>query len=168
MALDQELLKWSRHHEVVYTRYVDDLTFSSDQPITSTHFDKIMAILDSHRFRIDPAKTKRFGENDTKEETGLIVGETLSIPEEYLADIEKNIEKLSNVFLYAHRFPDWHISNWLEKLKQTIHGQIAFVGSVYGKHHPLCAKLLHQLEEATDLADVEESISWRYIGYEHF
>jgi len=107
-----------------------------------------------------------YGEKDEKEVTGLIVGDTISIPADYLADIEKNIEKLGHVFAYANRFPDWRIHDWLEKLKQTIHGQIAFVGSIYGKHHPICEKLTDLLHRAVEQVDFEESISWRYIGYE--
>lgn len=166
ITLDYDLLTWSRQHQIIYTRYVDDLTFSSEKPITDGHFKNISAIFNSHRFKIDPAKTVWYGENDAKEVTGLIVGESITIPEAYLSDVEKNIQKLANVFSYAHRFPDWHISDWLEKLKQTIHGQIAFIGSVYGKHHPLCLKLTDQFNQAIDQVNIEESISWRYIGYE--
>lgn len=166
ILLDIDLLAWCRQHRIVYTRYVDDLTFSSKKPIAEAHVDHISSIIKSHRFKIDPAKTKMYGENDEKEVTGLIVGETISIPDEYLADVEKNIQKLENVYTYARRFPDWRIAEWLEKLKQTIHGQIAFIGSIYGKHHPLCVKLTDMLDKAVDQSGIEESISWKYIGYE--
>ena len=166
ILLDHELLTWCRQHKIVYTRYVDDLTFSSQIPITDVHFNKISFIFNSHRFKIDPAKTVWYGEKEEKEVTGIIVGETITIPDAYLADVEKNIAKLANVFAYAHRFPDWRISDWLEKLKQTIHGQIAFIGSVLGKQHPICEKLTGQLTHAIDVENIEESISWRYIGYE--
>ncbi len=166
ILLDKELLNWCRQHGIVYTRYVDDLTFSSKQPVREAHFSHISSILLAHRFRIDPAKTQWYGKEDIKEVTGLIVGETIAIPDDYLADVEKNIQKLGHVFDYASRFPDWRIHEWLEKLKQTIHGQIAFIGSVYGRHHPICLKLAGLLDDAVDRAGIEESISWRYIGYE--
>jgi RNA-directed DNA polymerase len=166
ILLDNELLTWCRHNNIVYTRYVDDLTFSSEKPITNAHIQNISVILNSHRFRIDPSKTKKYGEKDKKEVTGLIVGDQITIPDEYLAEVDTNIQKLASVFTYAHLFPDWHITNWLQKLKQSIGGQIAFIGSVYGKHHPLYIKLSDQFDQAVDNPDIEESISWRYIGYE--
>jgi hypothetical protein len=166
ISLDNELLTWTRQNNIVYTRYVDDLTFSSERAITNAHFQNISLILNSHRFTIDPSKTKWYGEKEIKEVTGLLVGGKITIPDEYVAEVEANIQKLANVFTYAYILPDWHITNWLHKLKQTIGGQIAFIGSVYGKHHPLYLKLTDQLQKAVDNPDVEESISWRYIGYE--
>jgi RNA-directed DNA polymerase len=168
ITLDHELLYWTRQANIVYTRYVDDLTFSSDKPITNDHYGKILSILHSHQFSVDPQKTRWYDETMQKEVTGLIVGEKITIPEDYFTEVEMNIRKLENVFEYAQRFPDWQISEWLEKLKQTIGGQIEFIGRVYGKKHSIYRDFSSKLKKAIRNTDIEESISWRYIGYGDF
>ncbi|MDZ7743479.1 MAG: hypothetical protein U5Q03_17510 [Bacteroidota bacterium] len=44
---DLEMLKIARGENVKFTRYVDDLTFSGDKPITSEFFIKIENVLKS-------------------------------------------------------------------------------------------------------------------------
>ncbi len=163
---DNELLRWSRCEHITYTRYVDDLSFSSTQAITTKHFDEIIAIMRSHRFVINPTKTKWYGKNDAKEITGLMVGNTVSIPDEFIADFKKSIDNLHQVCSSVHSLPDYHVFDWIDKMKQVLRGRLNFVGGIYGKHHPLYQQLSEQLNRAEDVSMEEESISWRYIGYE--
>jgi RNA-directed DNA polymerase len=166
IGLDHELLYWCRSREITYTRYVDDLSFSSVKPLTNDHFNHLLSIMNSHRFVIDPKKTKWYGKNDIKEITGLIVGDKVGIPDGFIGDFEKSINKFHQVCSCAHMLPDHHVFDWIDKMKQVLGGQLNFVGTIYGRQHPLYLKLQAQLDIADDVSTDEESISWRYIGYE--
>lgn len=140
--LDNELTLWAKHQRINYTRFVDDLSFSSDKPISDAHFNIINDILDSHQFKADPKKIKWFGSNDCKEVTGLIVGNTISVPAEYLTSLEAEILKLKEIKQYAMNYPDYSVLEWIQKLEQVVAGRLAFLCSVYGKESPEYRRLL--------------------------
>lgn len=166
ILLDNELLLWCKFQNITYTRYVDDLSFSSDNPITDRHYNQMMDIMRSHRFEIDTNKTKWYGIKDEKEITGLRVAKKISIPDEFIKDFEKSIEKLSDVYTFSLHLPDHHVMEWIDKMKQMLYGRLAFVGFVYGKNHAIFIKLKKKLELAKISGEYEESISWRYAGYD--
>ena len=166
IPLDNELLLWCKFQNITYSRYVDDLSFSCDNPITDRHYNQMIDIMRSHRFEIDTNKTKWCGKKDVKEITGLIVGKKISIPDEFIEDFEKSIGKLSDVYSFSRHLPDQHVLEWIEKMKQMMQGRLAFVGFVYGKKHPVYLKLKKHLEFAKTAGEIEESLSWRYAGYD--
>lgn len=166
ILLDIDLIKWANLNNITYTRYVDDLSFSSDSAITGRHFEQILQVLMEHRFKIDPQKTKWYGLNDEKEITGLIVTDTVSVPPQFINEFEKEVEKLKDLSAYAMRYPDYHVMEWILKLKQVLNGRLAFIQMIYGKNSPVFLKLKHQLQNLDDDARFEQSISWRYAGYE--
>ncbi|MCX6269641.1 MAG: reverse transcriptase family protein [Bacteroidetes bacterium] len=165
---DHDLLAWARGSGFVYTRYVDDLSFSSNMPISQTHFSQISEILQSHRFLADPDKIKWFGKSDLKEITGLIVGEKISVPDDFIRDFEKDLEQYRAAFSYAHAYPDPHVMKWIEKLGQVIRGRIAFLQMVYGRDHPVYRKIKSSFENINIEQEPVYSVSWRYAGYDHF
>lgn len=167
IRLDEELLHWCRRNQICYTRYVDDLSFSSGQAITDRNYHDIRDIMLSHKFKPDEAKTKWYGKNDIKEITGLVVGKKVGIPEGFISDFEKSIEKLKQVYLTLSIMPDHHVYDWLDKMRSALEGRLNFIGSIYGKKHSLYLRLRNMLNEAGQTnPDEAESISWRYIGYE--
>jgi len=168
IGLDHELLAWAHRSGFVYTRYVDDLSFSSNMAISQSHFNQITEILQSHRFFADAEKIKWFGKNDTKVVTGLIIGKKISVPDDFIRDFEKDLDNFRNVFVYAHAYPDHHVLDWIEKLGQVIRGRLAFLQMVYGKEHPVYRKLKNAFEAIIPEQDLEYSMSWRYAGYDHF
>ena len=168
IGLDHDLLHWARSSGFVYTRYVDDLSFSSNMAISAAHFGQITEIMQSHRFRADPDKIKWFGKEDVKEVTGLIVGKKISVPDDFIRDFDKDLEKYRNLFSYTHAYPDGHVLQWADKLGQAIRGRLAFLQLVYGREHPVYRRLKSAFEGIGPGHDDEYSISRRYAGYDYF
>ncbi len=167
IPLDKELLSWAARSSFVYTRYVDDLSFSSNCAISQTHFSQINAILLSHRFIVDDKKTQWFRENDIKEVTGLLLGEKITIPDKFICDFEHDINKLKEVICYAQQYPDPYVFDWINKLKQVISGRLAFMNMIYTKNHPVYRKLKNMFDGISKTNDEQYSYSWRYAGYEY-
>ncbi len=165
--LDYELLLWAKHQKITYTRFVDDLTFSSNKPITQGHFRMINDMLHAHVFIPDSAKIKWFGKDDKKEVTGLIVGTKISVPSVYLTELEFEINKLEEIRQYISYYPDYAVLEWVQKLAQVISGRLAFVKSVYGSDSEEYRLLMQKTAGGNKTAPVH-SLSWRYAGYEFF
>ncbi len=166
ILLDNELLLWCKFNGITYTRYVDDMSFSSDNPISGRHIEKMKEIMWSHRFVVDEKKTKIFGKNDVKIITGLIVNKKILIPDDFINDFEACLHKLADMHAFAAQFPESSVFEWLAQMQRNMQGRLAFVGFVYGKNSPLFLKLKKQLASVNMASEIEESISWRYAGYE--
>ncbi len=168
IALDKELTLWTKHQRIIYTRFVDDLSFSSDKQISAAQYEMINEILCSHQFLPDPKKIKWYGRNDIKEVTGLIVGAKISLPEEYLVDLEKEVGRLKELKSCVLQYPDYSVMEWIQKLEQVLNGRLAFVKSVYGNHSKKYRKLLEVYNNNKQTGTEPLSISWRYSGYEFY
>ena len=60
---------------MVYSRYADDLSFSSETPIPSEFRAEVSAVIQIFGFRIQPSKTRLMGPAIRREVTGLTVNE---------------------------------------------------------------------------------------------
>lgn len=81
--IDIALRQISEGRGLTYTRYADDLTFSSKGRIEEDLLDEIQHVLNDKGFRLNQRKTKFMGMNQRREVTGLIVGSSgVSLPPE--------------------------------------------------------------------------------------
>jgi retron-type reverse transcriptase len=71
---DQRLRQLSDGIGATYTRYADDITFSSKLRLPLSLPSDIGEVIAEHGFKLNPKKTKFMGPNQTKEVTGLILG----------------------------------------------------------------------------------------------
>ncbi|AYM99224.1 reverse transcriptase family protein [Chryseobacterium sp. 3008163] len=89
LKIDFLLIDFCKRHNITYTRYVDDLTFSSQQDF---HFliDEILELIKSSGFRISRRKTK-YAKNQTI--TGIkVFNHKIDVPEKIIQKI--NAESL--------------------------------------------------------------------------
>ena len=88
--LDRRLSGLARRFNLCYTRYADDITFSSDYNVFQddsefmVEFKRIVA--DQH-FTINDKKTRLQKRNQRQEVTGLVVNEKVNIAREYVRDV---------------------------------------------------------------------------------
>jgi len=167
IALDKDLEAWVRRSHFVYTRFVDDLSFSSNMKISQTHFDQINEILVSHRFVPDPLKIKFFVPGDVKEVTGLIISDKIGVPDEYLVEFNNDLERFRNMHRLACTQPDSHVFEWLDKMKQILNGRLAFLKMVHGANSETYLHFRSEIDNLYCNDSIETSISWRYAGYEY-
>lgn len=83
--LDKKLQTLAAKFKVHYSRYADDLSFSSNEyAFTKRFLQQLEAILASERFRLNPEKTRIQGRAYRQEVTGLTVNEKLNVNRRYL------------------------------------------------------------------------------------
>ena len=167
IGLDHDIQAWANQSRYVYTRFVDDMSFSGNMKITETHLGQINEILQAHRFKADPAKIKFFGPADTKKVTGLVIGKTITVPDDYLKEFMKDIIRYREMYLMVCQHPDNRVFEWLDKLKQVLNGRLAFLKMVHGANNATYRQFKSETDNLCHSEMIETSMSWRYAGYEY-
>jgi len=111
---DLALMQIAIGHGLTYTRYADDLTFSSKTArIPADVLSLVQDALRIQGFYLNPKKTVFMGENDSKEVTGLVVGsDAVALPRDYL-------NRARGWFYKAQTNPKEHI-NQLSRIRGTL------------------------------------------------
>jgi RNA-directed DNA polymerase len=79
IQLDLDLMKLSELHQLSYTRYADDLTFSSHSFITDSTIIELMNCIKSNGFSINKRKVRCLGQNRKQKITGIVVNKKISV-----------------------------------------------------------------------------------------
>jgi RNA-directed DNA polymerase len=168
--MDAHLGQLSRTYRCRYTRYADDLTFSTDQAsfppelVERKLIDgklvwvpgyKLKRTIQKNGFQINPAKVRLQKFNQRQEVTGLITNRRVNVPRKFVREIRailnnirrKGLAECQRVYeaKYAHRWQR-HPKATLPPLKFVVKGKIEYVGMVRGKEDHLYFKFLKELD----------------------
>ena len=151
--LDIELNKIAQEHSLTYTRYADDLIFSSlNKEIGSQIFNYITEIITKGGFYINYEKVKYKGKHRCQIITGIVVNNKLSVKRSY----KRNIRAILNnweIFGYnstSHEYLENYSKDKLNFSGQFIYslkGKIEFVGFICGKDDIHYNKFLSKFSE---------------------
>jgi|ERR1035441_8111602 retron-type reverse transcriptase len=70
---DSQIIALAESHGIAYSRYADDLTFSSNNPITGSLVTDIVETIEGHSFRINRGKLRFSGPGQRLITTGMVV-----------------------------------------------------------------------------------------------
>jgi hypothetical protein len=80
LRLDRRLGGLARQLSVAYTRYADDLAFSTDEPrVLGSLRHRVAQIVSDEGFRLNPAKTRLMRAAGRQTVTGVVVNRTLGL-----------------------------------------------------------------------------------------
>lgn len=95
--LDHRLYRWARSRGHTYSRYADDLTFSTDRRDFSLEDQEaITRIVEEEGFTLNARKTRLQAYYERQEVTGLVVNEKANVPREYVRNLRallRNVER---------------------------------------------------------------------------
>ncbi len=146
--LDKDLTAFARIHRLRYTRYADDITFSShvkptalfseDAPDPGTVEEarlsaELRLILTSNSFKLNAAKTRYCGKKTRKEVTGLVVNEFTNVRRTFIRDARSSLYRIETLGLADAQaeFKARYQSNAL--LKDVVRGRIEWIAQVRGR-----------------------------------
>lgn len=85
--LDMKLIKIARRYKLNYTRYADDMTFSTNDPkfmdVKNFFLDNIIGEIEKSGFSINNSKTRLVFKDSRQEVTGLVVNKKININRDY-------------------------------------------------------------------------------------
>jgi len=167
LEMDAELMSWSEAANVTYTRYADDLSFSSHFELNEKDLAYIRSVIIHHSFTVNEKKVFHYKPSNIKIVTGLVVGaEEVELPQNYLNDLQGEIKRLAAAKLIDMRYDSGHKNIKLQRFEQEIRGKLNFAGMVDRQNATKMNLLYHDFESAIapDLKD--QAISWLDVPYE--
>lgn len=168
--MDKELARFARKHGCEYTRYADDLTFSTaeyyfpvqlarkikkgDSVMEVKLGEELRDIIEDNGFKINRAKTRLQEVNERQVVTGLVVNRFPNVRREYVRQIRAMLYAWSKYGLdaaeleYHQQYNKKHRAPYKEQkpsYKNIVRGKIAFLGMVRGKDDDVYIRYWNQL-----------------------
>lgn len=148
--LDKKLLLIAKKYGATYTRYADDMTFSSNHNVYQKDGDflkEIEEIIKSENFTINPKKTRLQGNGHRQEVTGIIVNKKLNVSRKYI----KNLRGLLNIvekfgIEKALENENFLLKNKGSNIELVIFGKLQYLKMIKGENDSTYQKLLGRFE----------------------
>lgn len=165
--MDSQLQQVAAKYRSFYTRYADDLTFSTWLRIFPSSLatlneagqtvlgDELIQIIQNNHFQINEKKIRLFSEDSRKEVTGLTVNIFPNVRRTYVRQTRAmlhawrkfGLQNASVEFFakydYKHRNP----SNTDDLFRTIVKGRIEFIGMVRGKNDDIYVNFRKQLKK---------------------
>ena len=153
--LDRRLLGLAKRFNVKYSRYADDITFSSMHSVYANEGDfmkELRRIIEEQNFTINEEKTRLQKRGARQEVTGVIVCEKPNVTRNFVRDVRMLLhvwEKFGHDRAYA-RFLPAYVANKLgatphtPSMEEVLRGKIMYIKMVKGEGNPVYKALNEQ------------------------
>lgn len=142
--LDHRLGGLARRFGLNYTRYADDITFSSMHNVyqENSEFRKELArIIGNQGFTMNEQKTRLLKRGSRQEVTGITISDKLNVSQKYVRDIRNILyiwEKYGYAVAYSKFLPKYkeekgHVKKGNPDLMNVIDGKLMYLKMVKGK-----------------------------------
>ncbi len=157
-TLDRRLLGLSKRFGLRYTRYADDITFSSMHYVYAKDgvFRKeLTRIIESQGFTINEAKTRLQKLGSRQEVTGIIVSDKLNVSKKYIRNIRNLLyiwerygySVAMSRFLPKYRADKGHVKKGTPNLINVLDGKLMYLKMVKGEFDSVYVRLHDKFQE---------------------
>ena len=148
--LDNQLEHWCKQNEITYTRYADDLTFSSDNPIDTKLIVEIRSIIVQNDFCVNEKKLRKRTQNKKQTVTGLVVNEKVNIDRKLMKKVRAmlhdfRLNGLKSATQKHFKLSDIASEKKCESFLNKLNGYVGFIGQVRGLEDQIYLKFKEQL-----------------------
>ncbi|ANB74918.1 hypothetical protein AYM40_20930 [Paraburkholderia phytofirmans OLGA172] len=154
--LDARLRRLAREHRCVYTRYADDLVFSTNKRHMSSGICTVLDELsetptirvgetlrkeiEGEGFKVSDSKTRLFGRTARQQVTGLTVNEKVNLGREYVKELRAilyacrkfGVEAAKERFMASHYGKNVPPGKAAPAFAEIIRGRVMYVGRIKG------------------------------------
>lgn len=172
--LDRRLSGLARHFELHYSRYADDITFSSMRNVyreDKEFFPELKRIIEDQGFHMNIAKTRLQKRGERQEVTGLVVSNRVNTSSEYVAEIRNLLhiwEKYGYNDAFKRFYPQYkekkgHVKKGEPMLENVLYGKLQYLKMVKGYKDPVYAALQARYDRLTSPVNAEVKKSLDYL-----
>ncbi len=147
-GIDKEIMSVSSAFGVDYTRYVDDLTFSSYCKETLEIVEKrVTALLAFYGYKINKKKTKYISDNKQQNVLGLVVNNyRVRLPKEFKRNIRAMLHSYA-IYICNTNIKDTKHLAWDIKRIRQLEGYISYINHVDSKFYVQLKRYAKKLEQ---------------------
>jgi RNA-directed DNA polymerase len=165
--MDAQLQRLAKKHRCFYTRYADDITFSTSLRVFPYALarvdslgqlevgDELRQIIDENGFEINSSKVRLQRKNRRQGVTGLTTNEKLNVRRKYVRQIRAMLHAWDRFGLdaaeqeFLAHYNSKHRGPFKEppSFPKVVKGKIEFLGMVRGKNDPIYLRFLAQLRD---------------------
>ncbi len=138
--MDTELHFFAKRNNLNYSRYVDDMTFSSNHYIKVETLQQIEKIINTYKFKLNSRKTRFISSNHQQTVTGLVVNKCVNINRKkykliraIVHDICKN--GVANAYMKYNKKMAYNKQIESSQFLSYVQGYVLFIGQVLGKEN---------------------------------
>ena len=164
--LDRRMLGVARKYGLHYSRYADDMTFSSMHNVYkegSEFRNEIKRIIEEQGFKMNDKKTRLLRDGQRQEVTGLTVNENVNLTKKYIRDLRCILhkwEKEGYGKAYAYFYPFYkkekgYIKKGEPVMENVIGGKLNYMRMVKGEGNNAYKKLLNRFNKLQQIVFVD-------------
>lgn len=173
-TLDRRLSGLARRFNLHYTRYADDITFSSMHNVYKDGSDfrnELKRIIERQGFKINDDKTRLKKAGERQEVTGLIISNKVNTSTAYVAEIRNLLhiwEKYGYNDAYKRFYPKYKESKGYVKkgeplLENVLYGKLQYLKMVKGYKDPVYAALQARYDKLTSPINSDNEQYFDYL-----
>ena len=173
--LDWKLSGLARRFHLRYSRYADDITFSSNEDIfheNGAFMQEFRRIIADQNFQLNEKKTRVQKRGGRQEVTGLVVSEQgVNVPREFVRNLDNLLyiwERYGHNSAFAkflaHYSPKQHIWYTTPDMERVIAGKLMYLKMVKGENSEVWKRLQKRFNRLTNR---KESAGGTDIVYKH-
>ena len=163
--LDNQLLKFSHKCRVDYTRYADDITFSTNlkelpkeigviKHNTLFLSSDLTNIIEGNGFAVNREKIRFALKNNRQEVTGLIVNERINLNRKYIRHVRAMIhawekfglEEAAIEHFEKYNYKNKTVDNYILSFIKEISGKIGYIGHIKGKENSVYRNIYKRIK----------------------
>ncbi len=157
-TLDRRLAGLAKRFGVVYSRYADDITFSSMHNVYQISGEfriELKRIIEQQGFAMNEAKTRLQKLGARQEVTGIIVSEKLNVSQKYVRNIRNILyiwqkygyDTAFNKFFPKYKEEKGHIKKGNPDMINVLDGKLMYLKMVKGENDSVYIRLKKQFDE---------------------
>lgn len=152
--LDRRLAGLAKRFNLTYTRYADDITFSSQHYVYANggeFMTELHRIIANQHLTINNRKTRLQKKGGRQEVTGLIVSYKINVTQKYIGELRNilfiweryGFSAANNKFLPHYKAAKGHIKKGNPSLLCVLEGKLLYLKMVRGEEDSVYTKLYH-------------------------
>lgn len=176
--MDKRLNHLANNYGLNYTRYADDMTFSSKNYVYSKEgrfILQLQEIITSEGFVLNEAKTRLQKNGERKEVTGLVVSDRANVTRKYIREIRSLLymwERYGYDVAYSKFYPYYklekgHVKKGEPSLENVLSGKLLYLKMVKGEKNNTYLKLKDRfnnlLNPVINVPELPKENSLKYI-----
>ena len=166
-TLDRRMRGVAKRFGLHYSRYADDMTFSSMHNVYQENSDfrnEIKRIIEEQGFKMNDKKTRLLREGRRQDVTGLTVNNIVNVSRQYISDLRwilrvwetEGYAKAYSLFYPKYKKEKGYIKKGEPVMENVIGGKLNYLRMVKGANNNACNKLLEKYNKLQQIIYIDE------------